>query len=128
MLPNQHEDVTHDRKRVEQKQRTALSPTAGQPAAGIGVNCAEQGLQSVKEANEENTHAEGFEILGREAEPDALARSGQNQRHEQQHWFAAQCEEVGDAAPAVHVASFISGIFLSKQMFLWLTLMDILII
>jgi HEAT repeat protein len=59
-------------------------------------------FQLAEQADDEHACAEGFEILGREAKPEPLARSSQHEHDEQQRRVAAQREEVRDASPAIH--------------------------
>ena len=80
-----------------------MAPVVGEPAARIGIDRAEQSLQRIEQADDQHASAKSFEILGREAEPETFAGSGQHERHEQQHDVASQGEEVGAAAPVVHV-------------------------
>ena len=40
-------------------------------------------MQAIEQADDEHPGAERFEVFGREAEPEALARSGQHQRRQQ---------------------------------------------
>ena len=70
----------------------------GQPATRIGIHRAEQSLERVKEADDEDACAKGFEILGCEAEPEPFTCSGENQSDEQQRRVPAQREKIRDAA------------------------------
>ena len=98
---------------AEQQQRFSLSPMIGEPAAGIGVNRAEQSLQRIEQADDQNAAAERLDIFGREAEPEFFAGAGQQERDEQQRGVAPEREEFGNIFPAAHASCAASELAMS---------------
>jgi len=103
MVPDQHQRVTSKRERVEQQERPALAPVVGQPAARISVHRAQQCLQGVEQTDDEDGRAKGFEVFRCKTQPQALAGSCQDQRHEQQRRVSAQREEPYGLPPSRHL-------------------------
>src|SRR4029078_5136499 len=81
------------------EQGASLSPAIGQPATGVGIDCAEQGLQRIEQADNENASAEKLKILRRELKPESFAGAGQEQGHQQENRVSAERQETGHTAP-----------------------------
>jgi hypothetical protein len=79
-----------------------LAPTVGEPATRVGIDRAQQRLQRIEKADDEDACSQVLEILGGEAEPELLACAGQDQGHEHQPCIAPQRQEFRDGAPAAH--------------------------
>ena len=100
--PHKHEHVAREREGVEEQQRAPLAEAVGQPAAGPGVERAEESLQRVEEADDQHARAEGFEILRRETEPESLGGAREDNCDEQQRGVAPQPEEIRRPPQGVH--------------------------
>src|ERR1039458_10280953 len=72
MMPHQDHGVAPQRECAEEHQRPALAPPVGQPAAGVGIDGTQQGLQREKRADDGDASPGGLEVLGGEPEPQPL--------------------------------------------------------
>ena len=80
-----------------------MAPAVSQPAARIRIDRAEECLQRIEQTDDEHASAKSFEILGLEAQPQALSLSRQSKPDEEQHRIAAQREEVAYTPPVAHI-------------------------
>lgn len=61
-----------------------MTEAIGEPAAGIIIKGAEEGLQRVEQSNYEHAGAKRCEVFRREINPQPLARARENKREKQQ--------------------------------------------